>query len=87
MPNDTNNTDDNFGYLNENDGDLKPEQLDKYHRHELCDRIHCITQMFEELVAQHPAAQLMHEQLSKVSDELNNAYQQAAQIHFQKDLD
>lgn len=58
------------------------DNIDDLHKHELLDRLHCIQEMFDALVFDHPASALMREELKAVSDALSSAYQKAGLIRF-----
>lgn len=51
--------------------------LNEFHKHELLDRIDCFNRMFEELIANHPAAQLVKTEIDNVALELSGLYQAA----------
>lgn len=51
------------------------------HKHELTDRVHCMNTMFEELIATHPAAVLVTEEVEAVRLAINELYQKIGMIH------
>lgn len=56
-------------------------KIDKYHKHELCDRMHVVREMFETHIAEHPAATLFDKKkLAKVKKLLGELYQDAGEI-------
>lgn len=62
-------------------GDTKP--LDRFHLHELVDRIHCVQKMLDHLLQSHPAGHLVAEELEATQEKLGDAYQKAGEISFE----
>lgn len=57
--------------------------LDKGHYHELCDRVHCIREMWNSLIEDHPAcAGVLGELSEKVMDAMGDCYQTAGIAMF-----
>lgn len=55
--------------------------IDTGHLLELTDRSHCLNMMFENLVAEHPAAKLVAGDIEAVRVAINDLYQNIAAIH------
>lgn len=58
------------------------QQLDKFHLHELVDRVHCVQVMIQELLMDHPASGLVGNKFRLASEQLGDAYQQLGRISF-----
>jgi hypothetical protein len=58
------------------------EEITEWHKHEMLDRLHCLHHMFEELIAEHPAASLLPIELNMLSEALGAAYQAAGQVYL-----
>lgn len=57
--------------------------LDQGHYYELVDRIHCIREMWDSLINNHPACESVLAELSgKVQDAMGDAYQKAGIYMF-----
>lgn len=54
--------------------------LDKFHLHEIVDRLYCARTMIEELLLNHPASPLCIEELTEVQEALGHAYQNMGSI-------
>ena len=63
------------------------DEIDKYHLHELMDRLHCMDIMFSELICNHPAADLMRDEMNKLSEALADAYQRSGELNFEDNKD
>ncbi|WP_136420405.1 hypothetical protein [Herbaspirillum sp. ST 5-3] len=57
--------------------------IDEFHKHELLDRIHCLNEMFDSLILNHPAAVLMQKELEKAAESLGKLYQKAGMIRHE----
>lgn len=56
--------------------------LDKGHYHELCDRVHCIREMWSTLIEDHPACLVLGELSEKVERAMGDCYQKAGLAMF-----
>jgi len=66
------------------DGEEVP--LGEGHYHELCDRVHCIREMWSTLIEDHPAcAGVLGELSEKVMDAMGDCYQKAGLTAFDFD--
>lgn len=54
--------------------------MDEYHKHELMDRIHCVNEMFQSLVVEHLAADLLRKEIDAAAKVLGDLYQAAGNI-------
>lgn len=59
-----------------------PDEMDIFLKHELLDRLHSIVFLFDELVRDHPAAELLRKETDEVSRHLGQLYQRAGTIRF-----
>lgn len=60
-------------------------KIDKNHKHELLDRLHVISSMFDEHIANHPASKLLNQiQMAKAQQVLYGLYQEAGELRFKK---
>lgn len=58
-------------------------KINKFHLHELMDRIHCVSTMFDELIRDHAAASLIQKDIDNVSSGLGKLYQKAGALRFE----
>lgn len=56
--------------------------LDKYHMHEIIDRVHLIQEQIECFIERHPAGALVEEEMSEVQSILSKVYQKLGEIDF-----
>jgi hypothetical protein len=56
------------------------KRLDEFHKHELLDRSHCLCEMLDTLIANHPVAHLVADEVTKAADALNALYQSAGKL-------
>lgn len=56
------------------------QPLDEFHIHELLDRAHCINEIFNILIAEHAAANLIQPEIINAQVALSVLYQAAGQI-------
>lgn len=60
-------------------------KIDKYHKHELLDRLHVVREMFDAHISDHPAVSLLDQKkLLKVIILLDQLYQDAGAIRHGK---
>lgn len=63
------------------------EQTDKFHYHEVLDRLHIINSMIDDLLLEHPAVienKKIMKKITKASDKLSEAYQATGVIIMDK---
>lgn len=64
-------------------GDFSP--IDKYHVHELLDRLHIMQNMWEECIQNHPASIVfIEDKAEKVQDLIGALYQEIGRIEFEE---
>lgn len=56
------------------------ETVTEWHKHELLDRAHTLELMFNELLAEHPAAALLPAEIEQASEALHRLYQRAGEV-------
>lgn len=59
--------------------------IDQFHKHELLDRVHCVSTMFDALVTEHPAAgadPAVRAAINEVSERIGTLYQQVGQAYL-----
>lgn len=61
------------------------QPIDKYHLHEMCDRLYCMQEMFNRLIVEHPCAGLMEDQSEYISKLLSRLHQRAANLAYEFD--
>jgi hypothetical protein len=54
--------------------------IDEFHKHELLDRVHCINEMYQVLISDHPAADLIRAEIDAVGGMLADLYQKAGEL-------
>lgn len=63
------------------------ERIDKFHYHEVMDRLHLINSMIDEFLLEHPAVienKKIMKKITKASDKLSEAYQSIGVIAMDK---
>src|SRR3990172_4036812 len=58
------------------------EAITEWHKHEMLDRISCVVLMFDSLVREHRACDLMASEIDNAGDVLASLYQRAGAIRF-----
>lgn len=61
------------------------EEVDELHKHELLDRIHCASTAFDVLVRDHPAADIMRNEIDEVSNLIALLYQRVGNKIYGED--
>ncbi|MGZ8317519.1 MAG: hypothetical protein ACXWVD_00320 [Telluria sp.] len=59
--------------------------IDDFHKHELLDRVHCVSTMFDALVREHPAADAdpaVRAAVDEVSERIGTLYQQVGEAYL-----
>lgn len=59
--------------------------LDKFHYHEMIDRVHCVELMLNTMVAEHPAADVVRAELDAAFNALGALYQAAGRVAFEEE--
>lgn len=59
-----------------------PDIIDEYLKHELIDRVFCVSTMFDQLITDHPAAALLRKEIDEVSLRLGTLYQEVGSAIF-----
>lgn len=70
----------NYTYIN-HIGDAMP--LDKFHLHEMVDRLHIIQEMFNLTIVDHPCAGLLQSNIAEVNKLLGSLYQCAGLLEHE----
>ena len=65
------------------ESEVERAPITEFHKYELLDRIHCVAHMFDELIYDHPAADLIRDKIVAASDTLHAAYQAAGVMRFE----